>query len=467
MSNKKGTKRTIIEIDLPDQESQLGRQGTGRARRSAAASSVLASQDLARQDLPNSPVLASQDLARQDQSNSSGLQPAAAMNSGARTSISPVARGAALEWTANGSQTSTGVDSDGADQTRTPLEDSVSEMVTAVPTTSGESGTISRGEPETTMTVDREIPRTDPMEDPRWEAAVRHRVARASINREAPGTGAIAQSATDGTDGTEASIRATDGTAGRDSGTGAIVREAHRTSGTTQSGTPQNTTRRQRGTGNAEVAIIPEPRTDIEVNGPYWDDHFADVVPESDVEARTRTRLMDQATRRVIHRGRNAIDQGLIIALQDQVDREHARAVAVTEELQRFQQGAHEMRAMQRTHRANSVRHIDSLRQSINTLQLRIRELEAQIVQLDRVTGELRDENKTAQLIVAHHKASAEEAVELERQGSSRLVQERQQSAREIHALNQTIETLRAQVAEHGKKFIQSGLKKTVVLKVF
>ena len=121
MSNKKGTKRTIIEIDLPDQESQLGRQGSGRARRSAAASSVLASQDLARQDRPNS----------------SGLQPAAAMNSGTRTSTSPVAGGAALGRTANGSQTSTGVDSDGADQTRTPREDSVSEMVMAGPTTSG------------------------------------------------------------------------------------------------------------------------------------------------------------------------------------------------------------------------------------------------------------------------------------------------------------------------------------------
>jgi hypothetical protein len=77
------------------------------------------------------------------------------------------------------------------------------------------------------------------------------------------------------------------------------------------------------------------------------------------------------------------------------------------------------MRAMQRAHRANNVRYIDSLRQSINTLQLRIRELEAQIVQLERVAAELRDENKTAQLLVAHHKASEEEAVELDRQGSS------------------------------------------------
>ena len=137
------------------------------------------------------------------------------------------------------------------------MEDSVSEMATVGPTTSGESGTISRGGPEAIMTVDREIPRTDPMEDPRWEAAVRHRVARTPINREAPGTGAIAQSAADETDGTEASIRATDGTAGRDSGTGAIASAAHRTSGTTQAGTPQDATRGQRGAGHAEVAIIP------------------------------------------------------------------------------------------------------------------------------------------------------------------------------------------------------------------
>ena len=153
---------------------------------------------------------------------------------------------------------------------------------------------------------------------------------------------------------------------------------------------------------------------------------------------------MHQATRRVIHRGRSAVDQDLIIALQNQVDREHDRAVAVTEELQRFQQGAHEMRDKQKTHRANSVRHFASLRQNINTLQLRIREVEAQIDRFEHVTAGLCDENKTAQLLIAHHKASVEEAAELDRQGSNRLVQERQQSEREIHALHQTIETLRA-----------------------
>ena len=134
---------------------------------------------------------------------------------------------------------------------------------------------------------------------------------------------------------------------------------------------------------------------------------------------------MHQASRRVIYRGRSAVDQDLIIALQNQVDREHDRALAVTEELQRFQQGAHEMRDKQNTHRANSVRHFASLRQNINTLQLRIKELEAQIDRLEHVTANLRDDNKTTQLLIGHHKAPVEEAAELDRQGSSRLVQER------------------------------------------
>ena len=46
-----------------------------------------------------------------------------------------------------------------------------------------------------------------------------------------------------------------------------------------------------------------------------------------------------------------------------------------------------------------------------------------------------------------------EEAAELDRQGSSRRAQERQQSERKVHALHQTIETLRAQVAEETKKY--------------
>ena len=63
------------------------------------------------------------------------------------------------------------------------------------------------------------------------------------------------------------------------------------------------------------MTIAPEPSTDLEVNGPYWDSHVVDVVPESDDEARTRIRLMYQASRRVIHRGRHAEDQELILAL--------------------------------------------------------------------------------------------------------------------------------------------------------
>ena len=194
------------------------------------------------------------------------------MNSGARTSISPVARGAALERTANGSQTSTGVDSDGADQIRTPLEDSVSEMVTAGPTTSGESGTISRGGPEAIRTEDREVPRPDPVDDPRWEAAIRARVARTPINRGDPGTEAtvsltndrtnptvarqdratglnsgngLGSGAADGTNGTQAIVRLTndrttstvarqDRATGLNSGDGLVSRAADRTNGTTQ-----------------------------------------------------------------------------------------------------------------------------------------------------------------------------------------------------------------------------------------
>ena len=281
-----------------------------------------------------------------------------------------------LGRTANGSQTSTGVDSDGADQIKTPLGDSVSEMATVGPTTSGESGTISRGGPEAIVTADQEVPRPDPMEDPRREAAIRHRVARTSINREAPGTGAIAQSATDGTDGVEASTRSTDGTT---RSTGAITRAADRISGTTQ----QSTTGIRGSAVQYAVALAPEPSTDLEVNGPYWDSHVVDHVPESDEDARARIRLMHQASRRAIHRGRNAVDQQFILALQDQVDRGHDGVVAVTEELERFHQGAREMRGMQKTHRANNVQYIANLRQSINQLQQRIRDLEAQVNRLE------------------------------------------------------------------------------------
>ena len=101
------------------------------------------------------------------------------------------------------------------------------------------------------------------------------------------------------------------------------------------------------------------------MNGPYWDSHVVDVVPESVEDARSRVRFMHQISRRVIHRGRHAEDQELILALQNQVDREHDRAVALTEELERFHEGTREMRNMQRTHRANSVQHIANLRQNM------------------------------------------------------------------------------------------------------
>ena len=144
---------------------------------------------------------------------------------------------------------------------------------------------------------DREGPRPDPASDPRWEAAIRARDTGTSIYRGDPGTGAIATT-TGGPDGTEATVRAADGT-----------------NGATQDGTRQSTTRVRRSTVQSAVAIAPEPSTDLEVNGPYWDSHLVDVVPESDEDARTRIRLMHQASRRVIHRGRNSLDQQLILAL--------------------------------------------------------------------------------------------------------------------------------------------------------
>ena len=58
---------------------------------------------------------------------------------------------------------------------------------------------------------------------------------------------------------------------------------------------------------HAGEAITPEPSTDLEVNGPRWDNHFVDMVLESDDATSSRTRVMHQASRRVIHRGRNAI----------------------------------------------------------------------------------------------------------------------------------------------------------------
>ena len=108
---------------------------------------------------------------------------------------------------------------------------------------------------------------------------------------------------------------------------------------------------------------------------------------------------------------------------------------------------------MQKTHRANSVQHIANLRQNINTFQKRIGELDVQIVRLEHVVAGLRDDNKTAQLLIAHYKAAKDVAAELDRRGSSRIAHERQQNEEEIQALNQTIEGLRGHLDLETKKY--------------
>ena len=65
----------------------------------------------------------------------------------------------------------------------------------------------------------------------------------------------------------------------------------------------------------------------------------------------------------------------------------------------------------------------------------------------------LRDDNKTAQLLIAHYKAAKDEAAELDRRGSSRIAHERQQNEEEIQALNQTIEGLRGHLDLETKKY--------------
>ena len=142
---------------------------------------------------------------------------------------------------------------------------------------------------------------------------------RTPINRGDPGTGAIAtttggttapaeyaRNATGGTDVTGAIVRAADGTngtaeyarnatggtngptqagtrQGRTNGTAEYARNATGgTNGPTPDGNRQGTTRVQSSSVHAEEAITPEPSTDLEVNGPRWDNHFVDMVPESD-----------------------------------------------------------------------------------------------------------------------------------------------------------------------------------------
>ena len=312
MSNKKGTKRTIID---PGQEQNLGQRESGRDRRSDTTSPVLT-----RQDRPNSSGL------RPVATRSNGIEASAtratggidrtgaiatttggtngtgaiasratggtngtgaiveatgrtngtgAIASGAtnETIHSPAAGGAALGRAVNGSMSSTGVDPEVNDQTRTPEEGSVSEMATAGSTTPTQSRFINRGGSDATSsstvdrtktrattspeasagslgrvrsaddisvraatgvttlpqsnsrgrsqagTEDRAVPRPDPASDPRREAALRAVKGRTPIIREDPGAGAIATT-TCGTNETGAIASATGGT----DGTGAIVR---------------------------------------------------------------------------------------------------------------------------------------------------------------------------------------------------------------------------------------------------
>ena len=139
--------------------------------------------------------------------------------------------------------------------------------------------------------------------------------------------------------------------------------------------------------------------TDLEVNGPRWDSHVIETVPETDDAIRTRQRLLHQAGRRVF-RGRSAEDQTLILALQNQMDDEHRRADRLAEELARFHTGVHDMYRVQNVHRVNRVQYIANLKQSISALQQRIRELEAQVDRQEHAMNGLRDDNQTAQLLI-------------------------------------------------------------------
>ena len=73
------------------------------------------------------------------------------------------------------------------------------------------------------------------------------------------------------------------------------------------------------------------------------------------------------------------------------------------------------MHSMQNAHRVNRVEHIANLRQSINGLQQRIRELEARVDRQEHAMNGFRDDNQTVQLLIAHYKADEDEAAELER----------------------------------------------------
>ena len=58
----------------------------------------------------------------------------------------------------------------------------------------------------------------------------------------------------------------------------------------------------------------------------------------------------------------------------------------------------------------------------------------------------LREDNQTAQLLIAHYKTEEDEAAELERRGTSRLMRDRQRIEEEIDALTQGNEELRVRL---------------------
>jgi len=111
------------------------------------------------------------------------------------------------------------------------------------------------------------------------------------------------------------------------------------------------------------------------------------------------------------------------------------------------------MHNMQNAHRVNRVQHIANLRQSINALQQRIRELEAQVDRQEHAMNGLRDDNQTAQLLIAHYKADEDEAAELERRGKNRLMRDRERIEEEIDALTQDNEGLRVRLVDETKKY--------------
>ena len=89
-------------------------------------------------------------------------------------------------------------------------------------------------------------------------------------------------------------------------------------------------------------ATHPEDR-DFAVNGPLWNSHVIPTVNESAREVEDRRRVIQQASRRV---KRSVEDQALILALQNQLDREHDKADAKSNELANFHEGAQDIRRM-------------------------------------------------------------------------------------------------------------------------